>query len=293
MNLRNGITVIIPTYNRVELLEKTLKSLCFQSMEKDHFEVIIVDDGSSDNTKSVVKNFQRTISVRYFYQQDKGFRVAKARNVGIFHARYKTCLFLDSGVIASSGLLLAHYKKHEYKLIALIGFAYGFEELEVSSIVDTQDFHSLKALNSLFSRYKNSHEFLDCRERVLQENHLSVDSMSVPWILFWTCHVSCATEILCDLGGFDEWFDSWGGEDVELAIRLHKAGIKFLQLDSERVIHCYHSREVKKNTLSMAVNAEYIYSKHGSDEICMLMQPETPWIDIDNFSRLNFSRISA
>ena len=81
--LLQGISVIIPTYNRSTLLKKTLDSLSIQSLNNDQYEVIVVDDGSSDNTAVIVDSFKTKLNISYYFQEDRGFRVAKARNIGI------------------------------------------------------------------------------------------------------------------------------------------------------------------------------------------------------------------
>ena len=96
-------TVIVPTYNRRRLLELTLDSLAGQDLPRDRFEVLVVDDGSSDDTADVVREFEDRLDLRYFYQPDEGYRVARARNVGIRHARGEICVFVDSGVLLHSG----------------------------------------------------------------------------------------------------------------------------------------------------------------------------------------------
>ncbi|OGL41123.1 MAG: glycosyl transferase [Candidatus Schekmanbacteria bacterium GWA2_38_11] len=84
------VSVIIPTYNRAQLLAEALNSVTSQTY-KD-FELIVVDDGSSDNTKEVVKNFNGEI--KYLYQKNQG--VSAARNLGIREAKGEFLSFLDS-----------------------------------------------------------------------------------------------------------------------------------------------------------------------------------------------------
>src|SRR5882672_6181176 len=105
-------SVIIPTYNRMALLRYTLDALTRQDLGADRFEVLVVDDGSSDGTAALVERYQGRLDVRYFFQPDQGYRVAAARNIGIAHARSDVCVFLDSGVIAHSGCLSAHLRSH-------------------------------------------------------------------------------------------------------------------------------------------------------------------------------------
>ncbi|MBY0445348.1 MAG: glycosyltransferase, partial [Burkholderiales bacterium] len=76
------ISIVIPTYNRADLLRYTLESLVLQTLDKQLFEVIVVDDGGSDNSEEVVRAFAEQLNIKYFWQEDKGFRAGKARNIG-------------------------------------------------------------------------------------------------------------------------------------------------------------------------------------------------------------------
>ena len=104
-----GLSVVVSTYNSVDLLRKTLDSLCLQSLSIKKYEVIIVDDGSSDNTKELINQYLDKIKINYHYQKDKGFRVAKVRNLGIKNSNFNRVLFLDAGMVASHNLLKKHY----------------------------------------------------------------------------------------------------------------------------------------------------------------------------------------
>ncbi|MFT5660615.1 MAG: glycosyltransferase involved in cell wall biosynthesis [Sulfurimonas sp.] len=84
-----NISVVIPTYNRYEFLKRALESVFSQTYLPK--EVIIVDDGSTDNTSDIQKNFPNII---YIYQKNRG--VSSARNVGIKNAKFEWITFLDS-----------------------------------------------------------------------------------------------------------------------------------------------------------------------------------------------------
>ena len=89
-----GISVIIPTYNRAAFLLRALHSVERQTKSCD--EIIVVDDGSEDDTRECVRRFSEEcrVPVRYLYQKNKG--PAAARNYGISEAQYSFLAFLDS-----------------------------------------------------------------------------------------------------------------------------------------------------------------------------------------------------
>lgn len=86
-------SVILTTYNRAALLKRALDSLCAQT-EKD-WEAIIVDDGSTDNTATLIKPYLENGSkIKYVYQKNAGYAMSK--NTGIFLSKGKFITFLDS-----------------------------------------------------------------------------------------------------------------------------------------------------------------------------------------------------
>lgn len=90
-------SIVIPTYNRAGLLRRTLASLARQTGADGDFEVIVADDGSSDDTAAVAGSFGGPFPLRYYHQADEGYRAAAARNGGARLARHEVLLFLDSG----------------------------------------------------------------------------------------------------------------------------------------------------------------------------------------------------
>lgn len=86
------VSVIIPTYNRADCIAKTIESVLTQTY-KD-YEVIVVDDGSTDNTKQVLEPYIDRSRIRYIYQENAG--CASARNTGIRASRGQWTAFLDS-----------------------------------------------------------------------------------------------------------------------------------------------------------------------------------------------------
>ena len=88
------ISVIIPTYNRGKLLHRCLKSLDRQIFK--NFEVIICDDASTDNTKTIVDSFNNSLKIRYFLMNNNSGGPAKPRNKSIKKSKVIYVAFLDS-----------------------------------------------------------------------------------------------------------------------------------------------------------------------------------------------------
>jgi glycosyltransferase involved in cell wall biosynthesis len=92
MKRSRTVSVIIPTYNRAHYLGEAIESILNQDIRDCRTEIIVVDDGSTDNTKEVLEKFGN--SVRYIYQDNRG--AGSARNRGIHEATGEWVSFLDS-----------------------------------------------------------------------------------------------------------------------------------------------------------------------------------------------------
>ncbi len=87
-----SISIVIPTYNRAQLIGRAIRSVQNQSFA--NWELIIVDDGSTDNTKDILKNFLTDTRIRYYGKDNSG--AAHSRNVGVQMASNALITFLDS-----------------------------------------------------------------------------------------------------------------------------------------------------------------------------------------------------
>jgi glycosyltransferase involved in cell wall biosynthesis len=109
------ISIVIPCYNQGHFLAQAVESILSQSHKR--VEIIVVDDGSTDNTRAVA---QRYPSVRYIYQHNQ--RIAVARNTGLQHSTGDYIVFLDSDDYLCEGALavnLAYLQAHpEYAFVA-------------------------------------------------------------------------------------------------------------------------------------------------------------------------------
>lgn len=102
-NVSVKISAIICTYNRAEYLRKAIKSLVEQTLSKDNYEIIIVDNASEDNTKEVVKEFSDVSNLRYIYEAKLG--LAQARNTGWQAAKGEYVAYIDDDTTASPSWL--------------------------------------------------------------------------------------------------------------------------------------------------------------------------------------------
>lgn len=100
-------SVIVPTFNRSEEIQELLASLTTQTLPEKEFEIIVVDDGSTDNTESVINDFIKNsdLNIRFIKQDHKG--PGEARNLGMKNASGEYFIFVDSDCIADNDWLLS------------------------------------------------------------------------------------------------------------------------------------------------------------------------------------------
>ena len=94
--------------------------------------------------------------------------------------------------------------------------------------------------------------------------------LPAPWIIFWTCNASVGTALARSVGGFDEAFQSWGGEDLDFGYRLFNAGARFLLSRDAASIHCPHPKIFGENNLSAMANYRYMAAKYGTPIVELL-----------------------
>jgi glycosyltransferase involved in cell wall biosynthesis len=104
-------SVVVPTYNRAPLLKRFLTSLCQQDMDPRAFEVIVVDDGSQDETQTVLRDVEVPYRLVSFQQENQG--PAAARNRAIVAASSDLIVCLDDDVMPAPDLLRRHLEAHE------------------------------------------------------------------------------------------------------------------------------------------------------------------------------------
>lgn len=245
------ISVIIPTYNNREMLKATLEALNWQTLNPDNFEVIVIDDGSSDRTDDMIKAFQSKYSIIYKFQKDKGRRVALARNTGIKLSKGEIIFFLDDTVIINTNVLDLHYRKHK--------------QIENIYIQTCAIWNQEKIIDYEFIRQGYLEEYFGVIEdRNYIRNWIKTTLEDKDAHEKYTLGTNCAsikTEHLKKIGWFfDETFDfQWGDEDTDLGERLKKINVKQYWPFSV----AYHNTHKRDNTESSCIiNRLKLLRKH-------------------------------
>jgi glycosyltransferase involved in cell wall biosynthesis len=199
------LSVVIPTYNRCQTLAKAISSYFAQTARKQISEIIVVDDGSTDTTRSVVKELasQSAFPIRYFRQKNKG--PAAARNVGIREAQSPLILFTDDDILPGRELVAEHLKSHaNYPAdsAAVLGFVTWARDVHPTPFMEWYGSEVLFSFNQLFGPAEIEGKF------------------------FYTCNISLKTDFLRTKGTFDEEFPIAAYEDIELGLRLSASGMR-------------------------------------------------------------------
>lgn len=150
MNFKVKFSVIIPTYNRADLLPALLNSLVLQTFSD--FEIIICDDGSVDNTSEIVNEYKDKIDIKYILLENNGGPAAP-RNAGIRAAEGEYCAFLDSDDEWYVDKLT------EVSKVLEKGFDWTYHDLdikknnEITGVVKARDYNKKNAMESLLVNF--------------------------------------------------------------------------------------------------------------------------------------------
>lgn len=258
------LSIVIPTYNRAALLDRTLSTLARQTSAPENFEVVVSDDGSTDTTRDVVRSYEDRLRIQYVFQDDLGYRVASARNGGARLASAPLLAFLDTGVLAGpqfvQSVLAAHAGPEPAKVV--LGCCYGYDPRNPHP-----ELHSLVAEfppEEAVRRVGDAPWFQDMRLPEFAAVDFDLSRMVMPWLWFWTLNVSLPAADFWRVGGFDEDFTGWGGEDIELAYRLHKNGVPMTVSRESWGIEAPHDRTPEANVASLLRNCDRFVRKHPS-----------------------------
>lgn len=210
-NLQPRISVIIPVHNQYPVVKRVLAGLEKQKCSRYAFEVVIVDDGSTDETPLFLERYagQTELNVQLVHGDGKG--AGAARNLGVEHARGEYVLFLDGDTIPSDDLILRHLK-HQNEFGDRNAVVMGTFDMDPQLLVSQQ----ARVVPRDFS---------------FNEDGL----VELNWYQYRTPNTSLRRALLEQLNGFN--IDLFPAEDTEIAYRLAKLGVRFYFDESIKSLH--------------------------------------------------------
>src|SRR5581483_196699 len=207
------LSIIIPSYNRAALVDKTLQSLEKQS--RNDFQVIVVDHGSTDTTGKICEKYKASLHLTYYKieRDDERFAAAIPRVFGVAQAESPFIAFLDTGMILPSHYVDAHISFHStYPNHVGIGLQHGLDlqfksghaaytgislqQHEDSGEAIAAFLNSTEDIEQAFSILKDA-QLRDRREGIDLENS------KLPWFNGWTANLSMPRDAYHAAGGFD------------------------------------------------------------------------------------------
>ncbi len=237
------VSIIIPVYNRKILLAKTLAALTHQTYPKELIEVVVADDGSADGVEEVIEKYRRFLNLQYVYQPDEGFRLSAVRNLGMKAARHDYFIILDCDVLPVPQLVEAYMKYfHISDRIAMMGplrFVCSDTISDDDILKDTAVFLELpdiRSSNDVSTRTLVLGTTVDWRLPLfVRTNNEKEERWSFRG--FVGANMVHTRKAIDEIGGYDEEFQAWGHEDVEMGYRLYNAGYYFIPVMEALVLH--------------------------------------------------------
>ena len=210
-NVKYLASVIIPTFNDSKRLSLLINSL--ENQTCNNFEIIVVDDGSTDDTKEVVEQLKKKsgLEISYFYLNNTNiFGAGIARNFGAKQARGDILVFLDQDNVAHPKLI-ENYLNEQEKNDVVLGYYAGYGNNKYH-----YDFEKLK-------KFVEGNKIIETiipefREKIFKN---SESYRNEEWKYFVSANFSIKKELFFKFQ-FDEKIIKWGGEDIDLGYRLIK-----------------------------------------------------------------------
>lgn len=255
---------VIPTYNNRVLLKNTLEALNYQiSYRKKDYEVIVVDDGSSDDTFDYIQGINRNYSLKYIYLERCADSCrARTRNQGWKQAKGEFVVFIDSDILVRRDYLKELTRCFSLsKNIMVIG-----NRLMLNEAVQFSDIVS----GVVFNKYQfdpTKYDLLEYRYFLYESTSYNSNAIMCPWMQVYSCNLAIPRKWLKKVGGFDENFKFWGMEDLELGYRLYKRKLQLVINYRLETLHQYHGPRrdlvIQPDKIKgYEVNIDYFINKH-------------------------------
>ena len=255
------IAVVVTTYNRPDALAAVLQAYGAQS-DRD-FELLVADDGSSDDTASVIERYRQRLpfALTHLWQEDRGFRAAAIRNQAAARTSAEYLVFTDGDCVPPPSFVRRH------RMLAEPGYFVAGNRILLTErftrrvMAERIPIHTWRTGRWLAARLRGDVKRL---LPLLRFSPQAIFRKARPqrWYGVKTCNLALWRADLLRVNGLDEAYEGWGMEDSDLVIRLlhagvrHKSGRFFLP-----VFHLWHAENDRSR---LPANQERLRALLGS-----------------------------
>ena len=258
------LSVVVPTFNNAEILPLCLRRILDQTLPKEAYEIVLVDDASTDGTAEIVAKAPQDYpgSRIQCFSNKNNMGPASARNVGIAAARSNLVVFIQDDILVKPDFLQRHVQFHQSfveKEAALIGLVAFDETLRITPFMKWLE---------------NGHQFDYGRlvgegktKRSADSDRVAIEIIDKPYLTFYTPNLSVKRQFLLENDGFDENLFVPGGavfEDTELGYRLSQQGLR-LFFDRNILVSHRHQKTLASTCALRFVSgqvARRLYARH-------------------------------
>ncbi len=266
------ISLIVATYNRPDALDAVLRSLSGQTDR--NFEVIVADDGSGPDTRSVIEGWKLRIGVPliHVWHEDVGFRLAEIRNLASLGSSGTICVFIDGDCIARPNLVQVHRQFAEPGW-----FVAGNRVLLGKALTDRVLNEKLQPESWPLKEWIRARRKGDIN-RLLPLLSLPLGGVRKAYPRAWTrargTNLGIRREDLLRVDGFDAAYRGWGREDSDIVVRLIRSGVRCKDgRFASGVLHLWHLENdrsqmvANEQRLSDAIEGDRIRALQGLSQM--------------------------
>ncbi|WP_407381164.1 glycosyltransferase family 2 protein [Helicobacter sp.] len=262
-----GASLIITTYNSPDRLALVLDSV--RDLSPLPAEVIIADDGSTDETRILIESYAKSFPcpLHHIWQEDKGFRASAVRNKGIKAATQDYIIIIDGDMILDPHFIADHLRFAQ-RGVVLQGSRTGLSASATQEILHAKSQSPSTAYRLAFAHKKAKSYRIGfmaylANLRSTTARHLCKSPYLKPVVR--TCNMSFYKSDWAAVGGFDEGYTGWGREDSDFVARLLLQGGKLKRVTFSAVAyHIYHQSNI--NPQALAINDKRYFAmleSHG------------------------------
>ncbi len=211
-------TIQLCTYNRAALLERVLDACFEQTLDPNDYEVVLVNDGSTDTTPEVIERAKQRAACRFVVIDQVNSGLAKGRNAGIARATGERIIFIDDDVLPLPNFVEEHLRSHDRAPKAIVR----------GGAINVESFDDLPVPIWSFKDYSGN--------------------------LFWTTNVSVPLATIRAIGGFNDSFSEYGWEDIDVGLRLRFGGVRAV-FNPKALVYHYKPRPRSGNVEKMIAQA--------------------------------------